>query len=76
MAARLPEIRKVGELRANGWGRRTVREELRANLLDRLRAGRPVCEGVLGYDETVLLALENALLCGHDLAGRRRRRAE
>ena len=51
-------------------------EELRANLLDRLRAGRPVCEGVLGYDETVLLALENALLCGHDLAGRRRRRAE
>ena len=45
------------------------------NLLDRLRAGRPVCEGVLGHDETVLPALENALLSGHDLAGRRRRRA-
>jgi len=38
-----------------------------ANLLERLRAGRPICEGVIGYDDTVIPALENALLCGHDL---------
>jgi magnesium chelatase subunit I len=57
----------VGELRAAGWTPRSVREELRANLLERLRSGKPLCEGVIGYDESVLPALENALLCGHDL---------
>jgi len=67
MAGHPPEISTVGALRASGWVGRSVREELRANLLARLRAGRPVCEGVLGYDESVLPALENALLCGHDL---------
>jgi magnesium chelatase subunit I len=45
----------------------SVREELRANLLARLRDGKPVFEGVLGYEETVIPAVENALLCGHDL---------
>jgi magnesium chelatase subunit I len=62
-----PQIRTLGALRASGWRSRSVREELRDNLLVRLREGRRVCEGVLGYDDTVLPALENALLCGHDV---------
>ena len=62
-----PAIRTLGALRASGWRPRSVREELRANLLRRLRAGGPLFPGILGYDETVLPALENALLCGHDL---------
>ena len=67
MTPRPPEISSVGALRASGWVGRSVREELRRNLVARLRAGRPVCEGVIGYDESVMPALANALLCGHDL---------
>jgi magnesium chelatase subunit I len=44
-----------------------VRCELRENLLVRLSTGAPIFEGVLGYDDTVVPAVENALLCGHDL---------
>jgi magnesium chelatase subunit I len=62
-----PAIRTLGELRASGYRPRSVREELRANLLRRLREGAPLFEGILGYEESVIPALENALLCGHDL---------
>src|SRR5690554_6794427 len=53
-----PRPRTLGELRASGWRSRTVKEELRANLLARLAEGRPIFPGVIGYDETVLPAVE------------------
>jgi magnesium chelatase subunit I len=59
--------RTIRELRSLGWRSRTVKEELRANLLNRLGEGKPVFPGVIGYDETVLPAVENAILAGHDL---------
>ena len=62
-----PAARTVGELRASGWEPRTLRGELRSNLVRRLRGGLPLFEGVLGYDDTVIPAVQNALLCGHDL---------
>jgi magnesium chelatase subunit I len=57
----------LGELRASGWAPRTVKEELRANLLLRLGEGRDVFPGVVGYEETVVPAIENAILAGQDL---------
>jgi magnesium chelatase subunit I len=45
----------------------SVKEEVRANLLALLRAGRPRFPGVVGFDETVLPDLERALLAGHDV---------
>ena len=57
----------LGELHASGWVGRTVKEELRANLLARLAEGRPIVSGIIGYDETVLPALENAIVAGQDL---------
>lgn len=65
--ANAPTPTTIGELRAAGFGPRSLREELRANLLARLRKGEPLFPGVLGYDESVVPAVENALLCGHDL---------
>src|SRR5262245_14862692 len=67
MTSAPPAIRTLGELRASGYRPRPVREELRANLLRRLREGAPLFAGILGYDDTVIPAVENALLCGHDL---------
>ncbi|QIK65872.1 magnesium chelatase [Nocardioides sp. HDW12B] len=56
-----------GALLAQGYRSRTVKEELRENLLSRLRAGAPAFPGIVGFDDTVLPQLEGALLAGHDL---------
>jgi magnesium chelatase subunit I len=67
MSSAPPAIRTLGELRASGYRPCGVREELRRNLLRRLRDGEPLFPGVLGYEDSVIPAVENALLCGHDL---------
>nr|WP_253772071.1 sigma 54-interacting transcriptional regulator [Nonomuraea roseoviolacea] len=55
------------ELRESGHVHRTVKAEVRENLLARLRAGEPRFPGIVGFDDTVLPHLERALLAGHDL---------
>ncbi|MEH1013555.1 sigma 54-interacting transcriptional regulator [Micromonospora sp. CPCC 206060] len=57
----------LGALRAAGHRYRTVKDELRENLLDRLRTGQPRFPGIVGYDDTVLPEVERALLAGHDM---------
>jgi magnesium chelatase subunit I len=57
----------IAELRASGWRSRTVKDELRANLIARLADGREVLPGIVGYDDSVIPAIENAILAGHDL---------
>src|SRR5436853_4317435 len=57
----------LGELRASGWESVPIKEEVRRNTVARLRSGAPLVEGVLGYEETVLPQLTNALLAGHDM---------
>jgi Mg-chelatase subunit ChlI len=57
----------LGELRSSGWESRSVMDELRANAIVKIAAGEPLVEGVLGYEDTVLPQLENALLAGHDI---------
>ncbi|MFJ2028822.1 sigma 54-interacting transcriptional regulator [Streptosporangium sp. NPDC087985] len=63
----IPEPRTLRELRASGHIHRTVKAEIRENLLARLRAGEPRFPGIVGFDDTVLPHLERALLAGHDL---------
>ena len=55
------------DLRAAGYHRRSVRDELRANLEQRLASGQPITSAVLGYEDSVLPQLETALLAGHDI---------
>jgi magnesium chelatase subunit I len=62
-----PADTTLGQLRASGWRPRTVKEELRANLLAAIGAGDPFLPGILGYGDTVLPQLENALLAGQDI---------
>src|SRR6478735_3308367 len=57
----------LGELRASGHVHRSVKSEIRENLLARLRAGDDAFPGMVGFEETVLPELETALLAGHDL---------
>jgi magnesium chelatase subunit I len=62
-----PTPTSLGELLASGWRSRTVKEEMRANLLARLGEGQEVFPGVVGFEDTVLPAVENAILAGQDL---------
>lgn len=58
--------RTVGELRAAGHVERTVKQEIRENLLISLTNGADSWPGIFGFDDTVLPQLERALIAGHD----------
>src|SRR5213082_2826631 len=57
----------LGQLRESGWQSVPVKEEVRRNAAALIAAGKPLVEGVLGFEDTVLPQLENALLAGHDI---------
>src|SRR5215813_10482626 len=65
-AAAHPAIATVGELRASGHRHEAVKDEIRRNLLARMRAGEQRFSGIIGFDQTVIPHLERALLAGHD----------
>ena len=57
----------IAGLKRSGYRPRSVREEIRDNLVERIREGRPIFPGVHGYEDTVVPALQNALLAGQDV---------
>jgi magnesium chelatase subunit I len=61
------KARTLGELRASGYGSRSVKDEMRANLIKKLRAGERLFQGILGYEETVVPQITNAVLARHNL---------
>src|SRR5664280_606592 len=62
-----PDITTLGRLRQAGWSSIPVAEEIRRNASARIAAGQPLVSGVLGFDDTVLPQLENAMMAGHDV---------
>ena len=62
-----PEINTLAELRASGHVQKSLREELRDNLLAKLAAGEDPWPGMHGFENTVLPQLERALIAGHDV---------
>jgi len=62
-----PTPTTLGQLRSDGHEHRTVKAEIRANLLTALRAGEDPFPGIVGFDDTVRPELERALLAGHDV---------
>src|SRR2546425_6154900 len=56
-----------GELKQSGYNVQSVKQEMRQNLITRIREGRPVFDGIYGYEESVLPQLENAILSGQDI---------
>ena len=59
--------RTLGELRRSGHRTRSVREEMRANLLTRLDQKEHLLPGIVGFDHTVIPEIENAVLAGHHM---------
>ncbi|HEY3842443.1 MAG TPA: sigma 54-interacting transcriptional regulator [Acidimicrobiales bacterium] len=59
--------RTLGDLRESGWVSVTVAEEMRHNTQALIASGGPLVPGVLGFEDTVVPQLENAILAGHDI---------
>ena len=62
-----PSITSLGALRASGHVQKSLRTELRDNLLDALREGRDPWPGLHGFDDTVIPQVERAMIAGHDV---------
>ncbi len=65
-----PQPNNLGELRKSQWSEervagRSVRQELRENLLEKMESGEPLFSGVHGYDDTVIPQIVNAILSRH-----------
>src|SRR4026207_410374 len=63
----MSNARTVKELKDSGWQRKSVKQELRDNLVARLRRGEAFLPGIVGYEDTVVPQIENAILSGQDL---------
>src|SRR5690606_33987536 len=59
--------RTLGELKASGYRMESVKDEMRRNLVSALREGRPIFDDILGYEETVVPQIQNAILSKHDM---------
>jgi magnesium chelatase subunit I len=61
------KINTLSQLKNSGYKSKSIKEELRDNLIDRLKNKQTVFEGIWGYEETVIPDLERAILAGHDI---------
>jgi magnesium chelatase subunit I len=57
----------IGELRSSGYKVCSVKDEIRKNLIDKIRRAEPLFPGIIGFDKTVVPAIVNAVLARHDI---------
>jgi hypothetical protein len=62
-----PSIKTLGELIAAGYTSKSIKQELRENLITRMKAKMPMFDGIIGYQDTVIPDLERALLSKHNI---------
>ncbi|HOZ70047.1 MAG TPA: magnesium chelatase [Chitinophagaceae bacterium] len=63
----IQNIKTLGELKASGYQSKPIKEEIRANLLKRLKSHEPTFTGIVGYEDTVIPDVERALLSRHNI---------
>ncbi len=63
----IQKIKTLGELKASGYKSRSIKEEIRANLLTRLKTHEPTFTGIVGYEDSVIPDVERALLSRHNI---------
>lgn len=61
------KAKTLGELRASGYKPLTIREEIRNNLIRKIQNGEELFPGIIGFDDSVIPQLENAILAGQDI---------
>jgi len=63
----IQKIKTLGELKASGYQHRSIKEELRQNLIQKLRNGENTFPGIIGYEDSVIPDVERALLSKHNI---------
>lgn len=63
----MQDWKTLGDLKKNAYQHRSVKQELRENLMAKLAKGEPTFEGILGYEDTVIPQIERAILSGHHI---------
>ena len=63
----MSEAKTLGELKKSGIAVLSVRDEMRKNLVQHLESGKRILPGIIGYDDTVIPEIENAILSGHHM---------
>lgn len=61
------KIKTLGELKKSGYKTRSIKDEIRENLISRLQTNQSTFNGILGYEETVIPDVERALLSRHNI---------
>src|SRR5688572_12979276 len=64
---KVPNIKTLGELKASGYRPRSIKEEIRQNLIVKLRDKETTFPGIVGYEDTVIPDVERALLSRHNI---------
>jgi magnesium chelatase subunit I len=64
---KIENINTLGELKATGYESKSIKDELRNNLRDRIKSGKPAFEGVHGFENTVIPEMERAILSRHNI---------
>jgi magnesium chelatase subunit I len=64
---KIDTINTLGELKATGYQSKSIKDELRNNLREKIKSGKPVFEGVHGFENTVIPELERAILSRHNI---------
>jgi magnesium chelatase subunit I len=60
-------IRTLGELKKSGYQSKTIKDELRDNLIKKIKKNEKIFEGILGYEDTVIPDIERAILSRHNM---------
>ena len=63
----IENINTIGELKASGYQSKSIKDELRTNLVAKIKSGKPTFEGVHGFENTVIPELERAILSRHNI---------
>jgi len=63
----VPNTKTIGQLKKSGYQSRSVKQEIRENLIDKIDRGDSTFPGIVGFDLTVIPQLENALIAGQDI---------
>ncbi|MBT8311236.1 MAG: sigma 54-interacting transcriptional regulator [Flavobacteriaceae bacterium] len=67
MAINPQKIKTLGQLKAAGYQSKSIKDELRENLREKIKQGKTVFEGVWGYEDSVIPELERAILSRHNI---------
>lgn len=63
----IPTIKTLGELKKSGYISKSIKDELRDNLIEKIKSKSSVFKGILGYEDTVIPEIERAILSRHNM---------